>query len=127
MPLSFCYDFRVLRYSIMVIVSPSKSEHSIVVAGREYSGDLTLTIRDDYSKDTKVVDVEVTADGSYLELEFFYWFNEEGWYAIALSDANNKPVYRGKIYATDQVTKKYDILKDKYTADLDSSNQFMTL
>ena len=117
-----------LRYSNMNIVNPNQSEHSLKVATRKYTGDLELTIRDDYSKETSTPEVVVTKSNSYRSLAFDYHFEEGKWYAITLRDSNEIPVYRGKVYATSQTELDvYSVLKNKYEHELGFDNKFMTL
>jgi len=112
----------------MNIVNPNQSEHSLKVATRKYTGDLELTIRDDYSKETSTPEVVVTTSNSYRSLAFDYHFEEGKWYAITLRDSNEIPVYRGKVYATSQTElDAYSVLKDKYEHELGFDNKFMTL
>lgn len=112
----------------MNIVNPNQSEHSIKVATRSFTGDLELTVRDDYSKETTTPEVVVTKSNSYRSLAFNYRFEEGKWYAITLRDSNLIPVYRGKVYATSQTAlNQYSVLKDKYDHELGFDNKFMTL
>lgn len=112
----------------MNTVNPNVVEHTLKVACRAYTGDLTMSIRDDYTKDALNVSVTVTKSNSYRSLAFNYHFEEGKWYALTLRDSNLIPVYRGKIYATSQTDlDKYSVLKDKYDHELGFDNKFMTL
>ena len=112
----------------MQIVSPQVSEHTIKVATRDFTGDLTLTIRDDFSKDEYNVAVTTTKSNSYRSVVFKFNFSEGHWNRITLKDSDLIPVFRGKIYSTEQTAlDKYDILKDKYEQELGYDNKFMTL
>lgn len=112
----------------MQIISPQASEHTIKVANRKYTGDLTAVIRDSYTKKTSDVSVTITKDDSFISVKFAYYVEEGGQYSIELKDSDLKPVYRGLMYATAQTDlAKYDLLKDKYQQELGFDNKFTTL
>lgn len=111
----------------MTIVSPNTAQHEIKVATRNYSGDLTLVIRDEYSKETYSPSVTIEADNSYRDVSFSFSFQSEMWYGITLKDSDGKHVYRGKVFCTDQDAKKFSVIKDKYSENLGYENKFMTL
>ena len=112
----------------MQIVSPKVTKHTIKVATRDYTGDLTMTLRDDFTKDEYNVSPTITKSNSYRSVVFNFNFEEGKWYRITLKDSTNIPVFRGKIYATEQTElDKYNILKDVYEQELGYDNKFMTL
>lgn len=127
-PLFFWNDSWLLRYSIMVIVNPTTTSHSVKLTPREFTGDLSLVLRDDFTKETYEVEVTTTTTGRFTTAEFDYLFKEGKWYAYTLKDSANIPVSRGKIFATEQTElEKYDILKDVYDEELGYDNKFMTI
>lgn len=111
----------------MVVVSPTETDHTIKVATREFTGDITLSIRDEYTKISHTPSATYTSTGSFKDVTFSYSFNEDCWYTLDMRDSNNVPVYRGKVFVTDQTLKKYDVLKDKYTYEGGNENQFMSI
>lgn len=111
----------------MVIVSPLETDHTIKIACRQFTGDMTLSIRDEYTKISHQPSATYTSTGSFKNVTFSYSFNEDCWYAIDIRDANNVPVYRGKVFATDQTLNKYDILKDTYDHLGGNENKFMSI
>lgn len=111
----------------MTIVSPDTAEHTIKVATRAYTGDLTLIVRDEFTKETYKPSPSVTASNSYRNVSFAFRFNDEQWYGITLKDSNGIPVYRGKVYCTAQEANTFSVIKDKYSENLGYENKFMTL
>ena len=112
----------------MVIVNPTTTSHTIKVTAREFTGDLTLAIRDDFSKDSYDVDVTTTTTGRFTTATFDFLFKEGKWYSYTLKDTAGTPVNRGKIFATEQSDlDKYEVLKGKYDEELGYDNKFMTL
>lgn len=112
----------------MTILNPTTTEHTLKLACRDYSTELTLTIRDDYTKETTTPFITASKSGSFTTISFTHYLTEGKWYAITLRDSNNIPVYRGKVFATSETNlSQYQMLKGKYEADVISSNKFMTL
>ncbi len=111
----------------MTIVSPNTTDHVIKVATRSYTGDLTLQVRDDYSKETYKPAYSITISNSYRQVGFAFNFQEEQWYRIVLKDSDGIPVYRGKVFCTAQEAKSFSVIKDKYTENMGYENKFMTL
>lgn len=111
----------------MVIVNPTTTSHSIKLTLREFTGTLSLVIRDDYTKETYEVDVTTTTTGRFTTATFDYLFQEGKWYAYTLKK-DTAIIGRGKIFATEQTDlNKYEVLKGKYDEELGYDNKFMTL
>jgi len=111
----------------MIVVSPTETDHTIKIATRAFTGDITLVIRDEYTKISLNPSASYTSTGSFKNVSFSYRFNEDCWYTIDIRDSNNIPVYRGKVFVTDQTLNKFDVLKDKYNYEGGNDNQFMSL
>lgn len=98
----------------MKVVKPSDFAHSISLIPRTYEVVENFYLTNETTKETQNLTFNYLEDNGIVNVFFIFTFKEFEKYEFKLTDVNNKVIFRGKIFATEQETQNYDLTKDLY-------------
>ncbi len=96
----------------MVIINPNNTKHTIYIIPRYYNIDNphTFSIKNNNTTVSVTPSVVRTIDSGYISYEFDLVTTEGVGYDIKITDSvTTNVVWRGKMFATTQVTQQYKI------------------
>lgn len=101
----------------MIVVNPTSVTHSAEIVSRKLPSNSTFTLelKDDITKVVTSIVVSYTVvNQGRISFSFNHNFNSGDSYQIKILDTDNTILYRGLLYATSQVTQKFQLTDGKY-------------
>jgi hypothetical protein len=118
-------------------LTPSSGTKTIKILPRDYTGSLTLKLRDrSLNKLFEVSSTTTTADGNFTKIEWEHtsplYLKEGHQYDLSVIDTGDNIVYRDSVFVTSQTIDQdedvtYDINKDVYVTHDTGDNDFIIL
>lgn len=86
----------------MKVFKPSDTIHALYIVSRSIPETATLVLYNELRSIETLIPIECSNVGGYLQANFEHEFKEGQSYELSVIDSENKTLYRGKAYATNQ-------------------------